>query len=119
MPHPCCLEDSKHVGLGSGSKFNHTLICPNLKYPASIGTIICDPKLLAQAIEGEDIGNTAQIKIHGGMAKVSLRRSLKDPFIAVDANGIESRADVVDMLRAREQMDRQLTVEAEVGGPSQ
>jgi hypothetical protein len=44
------------------------------------------------------------------MAKVSLRRSLKDPFIAVDANGIESRADVVDMLKAREQMDRLLTV---------
>jgi hypothetical protein len=91
---------------GSGSKFIHTHIRPNLKYPAPIHTIICYPKLLAQAVEGEHIGNTAQIKKHRGMAKVSLRRSLEDPFIAVDANRSEGGSDVVDMLRAREQMDR-------------
>ena len=51
------------------------------------------------------------IKIYGGIAKVSLSSSLKDPFIAVDANGIGRRADVVDIFRTREQMDRRLTVE--------
>jgi hypothetical protein len=83
----------------------------DLKDTMMVSAIVGDTELAPQAVERQDVGNPIRIEVDRSIAKIGLRRGGHSTTVAVDMNGFLGRADVVDVRRVGEEVNRQLAVE--------
>jgi len=92
-------------------EFDQTRASENLKYTPTIGAIVSDLELLSELVERENVSNAPGIKEDWCMTKISFVSGVKGALVAVDANGMGSRANISDVSGVGEEVDRRLTIQ--------
>jgi hypothetical protein len=97
----------------SRRKLDHPRRSEDLEDTPAIFAIVGDLKLLTKFIEGEDIGNTPIIEVNRSISEVGLLGSIHRTVVAMNPDRSSSRADVGDMLRLGEEVNRGLAIQEE------
>ena len=97
----------------SRRKLDHPRRSKYLEDTPAIFAVVGDLKLLAKLIEGEDIGNTPSVEVNRSIPEVGLLGSVQCTFVAMNPDRSSSRANVGDMLRLGEEVNRGLAIQEE------
>jgi hypothetical protein len=107
------LEIKDMETIFGGSKLDHPRRSKNLEDTPAIFAVICDLKLLTKLIEGEDIRNTASIKVNRSISKVGLLGSVECTFVTVNPDRSSRRPNVGNMFRLGEKVNCGLAIQEE------
>jgi hypothetical protein len=97
----------------SRRKLDHPRRSKYLEDTPAIFAVVGDLKLLAKLIEGEDIGNTSSVQVNRSIPEVGLLGSVQCTFVAMNPDRSSSRANVGNMLRLGEEVNRGLAIQEE------